>query len=327
MLVCPRSPPPESCSALTVLYDGACPLCRREVGVYRGLEPLQPLAWLDVSDAATPLPIGADRDACMARFHVRHGDGRLLSGAAAFVALWATLPGWRWLARVAGLPGVTPLLEVAYRAFLKLRPALQRLARAAEPSVPQAQPATSGSTAPMALAVPTDLIADLRSDHAGETGAVWIYHGVLAVSRDAGVREFARRHRETEQRHLDHMEDLLPARQRSRLLVPWRAAGFMTGALPALFGARAVYGTIAAVETFVDPALSAADRSPGRSSGAPRAARVVAHLSGRRVRAPRRSHGTARTPGRSAAASLVRGGRGRLGRRGAPRPPDLKRGR
>ena len=40
--------------------------------------------------------------------------------------------------------------------------------------------------------------------------------------------------------------------QRSRLLMGWRAAGFMTGALPALFGPRAVYATIAAVETFVD---------------------------------------------------------------------------
>jgi ubiquinone biosynthesis monooxygenase Coq7 len=32
----------------------------------------------------------------------------------------------------------------------------------------------------------------------------------------------------------------------------WRLAGFLTGALPALFGPRAVYVTIEAVETFVD---------------------------------------------------------------------------
>jgi demethoxyubiquinone hydroxylase (CLK1/Coq7/Cat5 family) len=35
-------------------------------------------------------------------------------------------------------------------------------------------------------------------------------------------------------------------------LGPWRIAGWLTGALPALFGPRAVYATIAAVETFVD---------------------------------------------------------------------------
>ena len=113
--------------------------------------------------------------------------------------------------------------------------------------------ARSVPTVPAACAeFPPEMVGDLRSDHAGESGAVWIYHGVLAVARDASVRDFARRHRATEQRHLELIEHLLPAPQRSRLLVPWRAAGFLTGALPALFGPRAVYATIAAVETFVD---------------------------------------------------------------------------
>ena len=102
------------------------------------------------------------------------------------------------------------------------------------------------------ISIPAELVGELRSDHAGETGAVWIYRGVLAIARDAGVRDFARRHRATEQRHLDLVAALLPPSQRSRLLVPWRVAGFLTGALPALFGPRAVYATIAAVETFVD---------------------------------------------------------------------------
>jgi ubiquinone biosynthesis monooxygenase Coq7 len=38
----------------------------------------------------------------------------------------------------------------------------------------------------------------------------------------------------------------------SRLLPAWRLAGWLTGALPALAGPRAVYATIAAVEDFVD---------------------------------------------------------------------------
>ena len=78
------------------------------------------------------------------------------------------------------------------------------------------------------------------------------YRGVLAVSGDAGVRAFAHRHLAAELEHLRLVTPILPWPQRSRLLVPWRAAGFLTGALPALAGARAVYGTIAAVETFVD---------------------------------------------------------------------------
>ena len=66
------------------------------------------------------------------------------------------------------------------------------------------------------------------------------------------LRDFATRHGATEQRHLALVEAWLPPAQRSRLLGPWRLAGWLTGALPALCGARAVYATIAAVETFVD---------------------------------------------------------------------------
>lgn len=100
--------------------------------------------------------------------------------------------------------------------------------------------------------LPLWLERDLRSDHAGETGAVQIYRGIIAFTRDEGVRSFATQHLATERRHLGLIEEALPARKRSRLVPLWRAAGFLTGALPALLGRRAVYATIDAVESFVD---------------------------------------------------------------------------
>lgn len=114
-----------------MLYDGACPLCRREIGVYQGLQPLQPgapVCFADVSDAAVPLPPGTTRAQLLARFHVRGRDGELLSGAQAFLALWAALPGWRWLAWAGRAPGAAWLMERAYRLFLRGRPRLQRWA-------------------------------------------------------------------------------------------------------------------------------------------------------------------------------------------------------
>ena len=116
---------------LTVLYDGACPLCRREIGVYRGLQPLHsdsPVCFADVNDAALPLPPGTTREQLLARFHVRDRDGELLSGAQAFLALWAALPGWRWLALAGRMPGAAWVMEHGYRFFLRWRPMLQRWA-------------------------------------------------------------------------------------------------------------------------------------------------------------------------------------------------------
>ncbi|MEO0972873.1 MAG: demethoxyubiquinone hydroxylase family protein [Pseudomonadota bacterium] len=105
---------------------------------------------------------------------------------------------------------------------------------------------------PANLTIPQTLIGDLRSDHAGETGAVRIYQGILAASRDARVRDFAERHLATEREHLALVSTIFPRRLHSRLLPIWHVAGFLTGWLPALFGARAVFATIQAVETFVD---------------------------------------------------------------------------
>lgn len=97
---------------------------------------------------------------------------------------------------------------------------------------------------------------ELRCSHAGETGAVWIYRGILAARYfrrpDREVLEFAREHLSTEQRHLQFFDELRNCYRTSLILPLWRAAGFLTGFLPALAGKQAVFATIEAVETFVD---------------------------------------------------------------------------
>jgi len=218
-----------------VYFDGSCPMCRREIAVYQNITPDQPISWVDVSKPDTPLPQGQSKEQLMARFHTRTAQGELLSGAAAFVHVWGQLPGWRVLAWLAKVPGMLWLMEKAYDGFLPVRPDIQRFVLKFDTSH-----------------LPPTLVADIRTDHAGETGAVWIYKGILAVSRNPEIRAFASEHLQTEQRHLNAMNELLPVFRRSWLLVPWRIAGFITGALPALFGPVAVYRTIAAVETFVN---------------------------------------------------------------------------
>ena len=100
--------------------------------------------------------------------------------------------------------------------------------------------------------LPAEVFAELRTDHAGEVGAVFIYQGVLQFARDPMLRAFAEHHLVTEQKHLRLIAGWLPKTEYSRLLPLWKLAGFLTGALPALFGSKAVYATIEAVETFVN---------------------------------------------------------------------------
>ncbi|MDD2547114.1 MAG: DUF393 domain-containing protein [Burkholderiaceae bacterium] len=113
--------------ALTVYYDGSCPLCQREIALYRRHPGSQAWSWVDVSQPAA-LGDGLDCAQAMARFHVRTADGALFEGAAAFSQLWRRLHGWRGLGWLSAAPPLSWLLEALYRGFLPLRPHVQRWA-------------------------------------------------------------------------------------------------------------------------------------------------------------------------------------------------------
>ena len=104
---------------------------------------------------------------------------------------------------------------------------------------------------PAPESLPEWLLRDLRSDHAGETGAVFIYRGILRFARDPQLRAFAEEHLATEVTHLQAFETWLRDGDKSRLIPLWRIAGWTLGALSLLGGRRGVFLTIEAVETFV----------------------------------------------------------------------------
>ncbi|MEM7718196.1 MAG: DUF393 domain-containing protein [Pseudomonadota bacterium] len=119
---------PEAPAELTVYYDGACPLCTAEIEHYETREGADKLCFLNIAEPGADAGPNLQQSDALKRFHVRKPDGTVLSGAAAFIEIWTILPGWHWLARLARLPGVPVLLEVAYRIFLPIRPALSWMA-------------------------------------------------------------------------------------------------------------------------------------------------------------------------------------------------------
>jgi 3-demethoxyubiquinol 3-hydroxylase len=229
----PATLAPASSKTLTVYFDGACPVCSKEIAYYQQQAGAQACAWVDASTCDEPaLGPGLTRAAALGRFHVRHADGSLTSGMGGFAALWRVLPKTAWLGRVASFGPVPFFLDQAYRVFLALRPLWRPAAKL--------------------LPWPQAMVKELRSDHAGEVGAVQIYRGMLAVSRNPELRAFAQHHLATEQTHLLTIESHLPAAHHSRLLFAWRVAGWLTGALPAVLGPRFAHATVAAVESFVN---------------------------------------------------------------------------
>ena len=115
-----------SMSALEVWFDGDCPLCRREIAAMRRLDRRGAIVFTDVANGQGSCPL--DRAELLARFHARE-DGVILSGAAAFAAMWRAIPLLRPLGLAARNRTVLGLLERLYVAFLRIRPALTRRLR------------------------------------------------------------------------------------------------------------------------------------------------------------------------------------------------------
>jgi len=114
-------------SKSTVYFDGSCPLCQAEIRYYRRKDQGGAFCFVDISETGAVTPEGITQQRAMKRFHVRASDGRVLSGAAAFVEVWTHLPKWRWAARAASLPGALAALEFGYGMFLPVRPFISRL--------------------------------------------------------------------------------------------------------------------------------------------------------------------------------------------------------
>lgn len=100
---------------VTAFYDGACPVCSREVELYRKLDRNGIVRWHDVSADAGDLETdGVTQADALARLHVRLSDGRLATGVQAFIAIWERLPGFRFLVPVTRWAPVRWALERGY---------------------------------------------------------------------------------------------------------------------------------------------------------------------------------------------------------------------
>ena len=117
-----------SSTRLTVWHDGACPLCQKEIALMRRLDRRGAIRFVDAADPGAAAECPIDPAQLLARFHAEE-DGRLLSGAAAFAAMWRAIPLLRPLGLMARSPLVLGLLERAYIRFLRVRLRLQKLLR------------------------------------------------------------------------------------------------------------------------------------------------------------------------------------------------------
>jgi predicted DCC family thiol-disulfide oxidoreductase YuxK len=106
---------------LTVFFDGACPICEREIALMRRLDRRRRLVCCDFArpdyDTASinisPAELGRV-------IHARWADGGVITGVEVFRAMWGAV-GLGFLARLSRLSLVEPLVLNAYAWFARNR--------------------------------------------------------------------------------------------------------------------------------------------------------------------------------------------------------------
>jgi predicted DCC family thiol-disulfide oxidoreductase YuxK len=111
-------------ATVTVWFDGACSLCTREIALMRKLDTARAISFIDATSQTSLCPLNPAE--LLQRFHAEE-NGKLLSGAAAFAAMWGAIPVLRPLGLAARNATVLALLEKLYTFFLRHRPKVQRL--------------------------------------------------------------------------------------------------------------------------------------------------------------------------------------------------------
>lgn len=113
---------------LRIFFDGACPLCSREVEHYLRKDRDGRLIPVDISSPDfDPHPEGITLQAFMYELHAIDRSGAVYRGVDAFRAIWQAFPdaaGYRTLAALIALPLINPLARLGYRGFARLRPYL-----------------------------------------------------------------------------------------------------------------------------------------------------------------------------------------------------------
>ncbi len=92
---------------LTVLYDGACNLCRASVARVRRMDPHNRIELLDLHDTSVPVRFPkANLEEAMRLMQAVDPVGRVYSGADAWARIGLALPGWKLIAWLLLVPGI-----------------------------------------------------------------------------------------------------------------------------------------------------------------------------------------------------------------------------
>tara|TARA_Y100001958_G_C20634108_1_gene169746 strand:- start:54 stop:401 length:348 start_codon:yes stop_codon:yes gene_type:complete len=98
---------------MKVYFNNSCKICKAEIDLYKK-EKIDQINWIDITNnELAKIETNKDYKELLRRLHVEK-DGRIFSGAKAFLLVWKNIPKYRILYSILSLPIIFQIFSIAY---------------------------------------------------------------------------------------------------------------------------------------------------------------------------------------------------------------------
>ena len=98
---------------MKVYFNNSCKICKTEIDLYKK-EKIDEIDWVDITNnELAEKETSKDSKQLLRRLHVKK-DGKIFSGAKAFLLVWKNIPKYKFLYSIFRLPIIFQLFSLVY---------------------------------------------------------------------------------------------------------------------------------------------------------------------------------------------------------------------
>ncbi len=98
---------------MKVYFNNSCKICKAEIDLYKK-EKINQINWVDITNNLTAqMETNKNNRQLLRRLHVEK-DGKIFSGAEAFLLVWKNIPKYRFLYLILRLPIIFQIFSLGY---------------------------------------------------------------------------------------------------------------------------------------------------------------------------------------------------------------------
>ena len=98
---------------MKVYYNNSCKICKAEIDLYKK-EKIDQISWVDITNNQTAkIETNKDYKQLLRRLHVEK-NGKIFSGAKAFLLVWKNIPKYKILYSIFSLPIIFQTFSIVY---------------------------------------------------------------------------------------------------------------------------------------------------------------------------------------------------------------------